>query len=331
MPGEMYHAGYMALDLWTLLDSPWRDRVRRMRRTDPVYKPAMLLVVLDMLDDGTATADFVPVQDALSKFDALLVRAGIARSPRRGVMPAFHLSTSSSTREPFWALLHDGRIAHPDEIRPTTDRFRVLEDLAPDLATAAGRLAARISIYELLEDDGRPECHAILKAHDIDKAEVDGLAARFANIDGHPFSLDDPEARRDRAISSRVVRDRALRLAVLPAYGYSCALCSTRLRWNNLYEAEAAHIKPRSCRGADDVRNALSLCHTHHWAFDNGLWSATDDLKVIVARPNAGRGDDLEAVRRFEGAALHLPEHPAARPHALALEWHRDVRFGRAA
>jgi hypothetical protein len=295
----------------------------------------MLLVVLDMIDDGTATADFISVQQALDRFDALLIHAGVARSPGRGVMPAFHLSTASSTREPFWDLLRQGQraegVASPEHIIQGADAFRVHDDLASDLGSEDGRLLARLAVYELLEHDVRPECRAILKAHDIDKPEVDALAARLVDVDGRPFVLDDRDARRETSIRSRFVRDRALRLAVLPAYGYSCALCATRLRWNNLNEAEAAHIKPRSARGADDVRNALALCHTHHWAFDNGLWSATDDLKVMVREADKERGDDLDTVREFEGSTLRPPEQPSKRPHPLALAWHRRMKFGMAA
>lgn len=317
--------------------SPWRDQVRRMQRTDPVYKPALLLVVIDMIEEGLATPDWVPLQQAMQRFDELLVRAKLIgdRGPGRGMMPAFHLSTSSDTREPFWDLVREGtqvgKLDRPSQTSKHADGLRVLPDLAFDLADGEGREAVRHAIYRMLEDDPRSDCGLILAAHDVDKPDVDDRTRTLVDAEGKPFVLDDADARRTDARHERVVRDRALRLAVLPTYGYSCALCSTRLRWNSLFEAEAAHIKPRSRRGSDDVRNALALCQTHHWAFDLGLWSATDELVVLVRKADAKRGDDLDAIRPFEGKPLRPPDRETARPHPLALEWHRDVRFRRAA
>lgn len=92
-----------------------------------------------------------------------------------------------------------------------------------------------------------------------------------------------------------------------------------------------AHIKPRSLRGVDDPRNTLALCQTHHWAFDLGLWSAGDDLRVKVATPNLPRGDDLGALRTFDGRRLAEPRRETARPHPEALQWHLQFRFNRAA
>ena len=53
---------------------------------------------------------------------------------------------------------------------------------------------------------------------------------------------------------------------------------------------------------------------------------------MLVQKGQKARGDELEALRRFHDGELGMkPERPSARPHPLALEWHRDVRFGKAA
>ena len=323
-------------------DSPWRDRVRRMQRSEPIYKPAMLLAVVDLIEDETASSNFVPLGLALNKFDELLASAGLlnGRPKGRGEMPAFYLSKSSNTREPFWDLVKAGKpvgkFNGPSGIRSRADGFRLLPELAFDFAAVEKRQEAcktiRRFIYSLLEDDARPDCQALLETHDEDKREIDDLVRRLLEAEeSTDFVLDDPAARRIQIERSQIVRDRAFRLAVLPVYGHSCALCGTRLRWNNLYEAEAAHIKPRSLSGVDDVRNGLSLCQTHHWAFDLGLWSATDDLVVMVRRKVADTEDDLEALQPFHGEPLKMPASPTAKPSPIALEWHRDIRFGKAA
>ncbi len=199
------------------------------------------------------------------------------------------------------------------------------------LALPEGKDLVRASIYELLEDDGRPDCDALLRCHDRDKPLVEQGVESLIRLEASDFCLDDPNARRVRTLRAQTIRDRALRRAVLPAYEYACALCSTRIIWNNRFEAEAAHIKPRSLKGVDDPRNAISLCQTHHWAFELGLWSADDRLHVLVGAPVEPRGDDLASLRGFAGAALRAPARASARPHPDALRWHRENRFDRAA
>ena len=69
----------------------------------------------------------------------------------------------------------------------------------------------------------------------------------------------------------------------------------------------------------DDVRNGLSLCQTHHWAFDLGLRSATNDLDVMVQKGQKARGDEFGALRRFKDQKLVEPVRPTAIPHRRAL------------
>jgi hypothetical protein len=88
----------------------------------------------------------------------------------------------------------------------------------------------------------------------------------------------------------RAERDRALRPAVLALWGTSCAacgvsLCTAKPEW----ECEVAHIRGVGSQGADDVENALPLCRTHHWAFDNHLWAVHPRRLEIVVSPSHRR------------------------------------------
>lgn len=323
-----------------LVERQWFVRVRRMRRSDPIYKPALLLVVLDLLREGLALTGAIPLALALQRFDALLARAGLLeqRGTGRAFMPAYHLSPSSKTEEPFWSLRSSGRplgaCKEPGSnavLLRLADAVCLENTLVLELEASEGIEVAYAAIHQLLEDDGRPDCAALLDAHDADKSLVVERTTALVRCEQYPFRLDDPEARTTLTVREHVVRDRSLRRAVLPAYNFSCALCSSRIVWNNLSEVEVAHIKPRSLRGVDDPRNTLALCQTHHWAFDLGLWSAGDDLRVKVATPNLQRGDDLGALRKFEGQRLLEPKRETARPHPDALRWHSKFRFNLAA
>jgi len=118
-------------------------------------------------------------------------------------------------------------------------------------------------------------------------------------------------------------RDEAFRQIILREYDFTCAVCEMRFRLDNLVEATAAHIVPKHKNGTDDPRNGLSLCHTHHWAFDVGLFSLSDTYEILPS-PILALADS----RNFQLADLGdkpilLPQNDVMRPHPEALAWHR--------
>jgi predicted restriction endonuclease len=119
-------------------------------------------------------------------------------------------------------------------------------------------------------------------------------------------------------------RDAAFRDVVLDEYEFSCAVCELKFKLNNLVEATAAHIVSKRKNGTDDPRNGLSLCRTHHWAFDVGIFSLSDAYEILpsgVIQKDEARNFRLEELR---GKNILLPQNKVARPHPDALEWHRS-------
>jgi putative restriction endonuclease len=98
------------------------------------------------------------------------------------------------------------------------------------------------------------------------------------------------------------------------AYNYTCAL--TRYRLTTITGGsivDAAHIHQLSDSRNNDPRNGLALCKNAHWLFDNGLWTLTDDYRVIVAegRFAEDRPEEKQLQREFHGQKIHLPDNPA--------------------
>ncbi|MBN1566384.1 MAG: HNH endonuclease [Acidobacteria bacterium] len=73
-----------------------------------------------------------------------------------------------------------------------------------------------------------------------------------------------------------------------------------------------------------DIRNALSLCKRHHWAFDAGLFKVSDVNEVLVS-PAVRRAErqkfDLE---EYDGEGIAVPTSPICRPDIGVLSWHRQ-------
>jgi len=138
--------------------------------------------------------------------------------------------------------------------------------------------------------------------------------------------------RREMYTANRLARDPAFRNLILRQYEDACAVCRGMFRLRRpaagpLVEAEAAHIRAVEEEGTDDLRNGVSLCRRHHWAFDQGLFTINEDHRVIVSGA-VGRADkrnfDLED---YHGKPTLPPVNEACRPHEDVLRWHIENRF----
>lgn len=124
--------------------------------------------------------------------------------------------------------------------------------------------------------------------------------------------------------TSRKTRSALFRRRVTKYYDQTCAVCgSTRRTPEGNPEVEAAHIYPRRENGRDHYRNGLALCRLHHWAFDSGWLSMTDEFEILV-RQDEEREEHGEFVE-LEGQELHLPSNEEHRPHPKYLKKHRQM------
>jgi putative restriction endonuclease len=140
-----------------------------------------------------------------------------------------------------------------------------------------------------------------------------------------------PFAKEDKAIYkvSAQKRSKAFKDIVLEQYGFSCAVTNMKYHLNNIVEAQAAHIIPRSLQGSDDPRNGISLSHTAHWAFDKGMFAISDQYEIMV-HPKAKNADvNKFPILDLHGEPINCPDDENFRPHQEALEWHRKEVFDR--
>ncbi len=139
---------------------------------------------------------------------------------------------------------------------------------------------------------------------------------------------DDPPLEEDtdetEETGSRKTRSALFRRRVKRYYDETCAICgSNRKTPEGNSEIEAAHIYPRRENGRDHYRNGLALCRLHHWAFDSGWISATDDFEILV-RQEDGR-DESEEFASLEGNQLILPSSEDHWPLPKYLQKHREM------
>jgi len=140
-----------------------------------------------------------------------------------------------------------------------------------------------------------------------------------------------PFAAEDKAIYkvSSQKRSKAFKDVVLEQYDFSCAVTNIKYYSNNLVEAQAAHIIPRSLQGSDDPRNGIALSHTAHWAFDKGMFAISDQYEIIVHSKAKNADVNKFPILDLHGEPIKCPDDDNFRPHQEALEWHRKEVFKR--
>jgi putative restriction endonuclease len=161
-----------------------------------------------------------------------------------------------------------------------------------------------------------------------ERAVEDALDEQIAHEE-EPLDLFDNVAAFVESRTKRIARSRAFQQHVSTLYRFRCAVCGNALHSpiGDLSEIEAAHIVPRSLKGADDARNGLALCRSHHWAFDRGLFginpAGTIEIppKVMALAQNA-------LLAPFAEQPLRPPTKKALRPAPNALAWHFDNIVG---
>lgn len=284
-------------------------RLRIDRKGNPApHKPLLLLTVIEMVEKGVLKEPLLPYSGELSfRFLALWPIVAARRTqPPEIWMPFFHLKSSG-----IWMPLDDSG-------NPTDERRRVaFAKINPDFFTC------------LLDPDVRQRLRVLLiDQYFSDPSERTALA-EFAEV-----RLEGAKALKDEVLryenAHRIVREARFRLAVVPAYDYTCALTGYKLVTADAGSiVDAAHIHQFSQSRNNDLRNGIALSKNAHWAFDEGLWSLTDDYRVILAASRFRETGPLPfLLTSFLGKRIHLPKNRDIWPDHRHLDWHRRNKLG---
>jgi putative restriction endonuclease len=272
------------------------------------HKPLMLLVVLELAEQGLLPNEVLPLTPELAyRFSQYWTPVAARRKQAPDIRyPFFHLKSDG-----FWTPLGD-------DGKPTIDRRQA-------------RFASMPSDFVAFANDPafRDRARRILIAKYFLPPE---RAALYA-LTGLPIPNEDQVAQdakyQSPADAQQQGRDARFRLRVMAAYGYTCALSLYRLTTiTGKSIVDAAHIHQFADSRNNDPRNGLALCKNAHWLFDNGLWTLTDDYKVIVAEGEfAEAGPEQKLLREYHGKKILLPKDLALRPNPIHIAWHRKKRF----
>lgn len=260
------------------------------------HKPLLILYALGQYQNFNKVD--LPYREVREKLKSLLMEFG---PPRKSYHP----------EEPFVRLPGDGiwRLNIHVNLRKFSDKQLVESN-------AVGGFTA--DVIQLLEHDPsliRTVAEMLLEEHFPDSVHEDILV----NV-GLEFGY-----------RTKRSRDPQFRNKILRAYEYSCAICGFNVRLgHHLVAVEAAHIQWHQAGGPDQEENGIALCSLHHKLFDRGVFTISEERRILVSEDAHGTRGFEEWLMRYHGQIIRPPIRPEYEPIKRYLDWHiREVFRGR--
>jgi putative restriction endonuclease len=287
----------------------WLHKIETLRidraRGDPApHKPLLLLVILDMADNGDVRNPEIALSaDLAFRFSVFWsVVAQRRKQPPEVRLPFHHIGSSG-----MWVpLMANGELSPnrmlTTKIRLNTSFFNCLID--PQFREQARRVLIRTESYF------RPEERITLYG----MLNITAKAAEFQ---------EEPREYKSRVQIGRNARFR-IEVVVL-GYRHTCGLTGYLMITIGMESiVDAAHIHEFKDSRNNDPQNGIALTKNAHWQFDRGLWSLDDNYRVIVNKEKfKEEGLPGQRLVDLEGRRFFLPIDPKYWPRHDYISWHR--------
>lgn len=285
------------------------------------HKPVLLLAVLDEIERGSVvnncivlTPDLVAAfraywrvlvpegtwQDKIANPFRFLVQDGFWELVKHGVP----VSTQTLGNQPTIRQL----TTEIDGARLATDLWQLLQDRTSLIALRAFLLR---QYFKVGMADVQPQIPDMPIDYEVEKLKAEAQS-RF-RIKTVSEAKDETGYYVRHALFPRVVKE---------IYRNACAVCALSVHTESSALIDAAHIMPFDKFHNDDPRNGIALCKNHHWGFDRGWYSISDEYRVLVSSKLL---DSLTYITA--GVPLQLPDNILYAPDLSALAWHRESKY----
>lgn len=279
------------------------------------HKPFLLLVVIELIKRNEIDGNRIPFSDSL----ITLFKKYISLTP--GWNPTIYNPFFRLQNNGFWHLYPIALRDSPPSSNDQLQRAGAYAQLDDDLYTIL-----RVSEYQeifrqIIINRYFPELREKIGDLTIEQ-EAEEYSEQLIQDTQHPFSM-------HRDVESiqveTSIRSAGFRRAIMQVYVYTCAVCELNIRASSGESVtDAAHIIPFSVSYNDDIRNGISLCKSHHWAFDTGLISVNEAYEVIVSPSMTEQGPTASMLTQLRNKRIWLPSGEEYRPAQAALTWHRE-------
>jgi putative restriction endonuclease len=283
-------------------------RVDRARGDPAPHKPLLLLVVLELAEQHLLPESLLPLSPELA-FRFLTFWNIVAH--RRNQRPDIRLPFHHLQSDGFWAACREDGETSLDR------RLTQYAVLNPEFVAFANDpvtrdQARRILIAKYFQPEERLALYTLV-----------GLPIPSEDEIAHDAAYKLPDGGRQHG------REARFRITVVAAYDYTCALTGYRLitiAGGSI--VDAAHIHQFADSQNNDPSNGLALCKNAHWLFDQGLWTISDDYRVIIAIGQfAEQSLGYKGLCDYHDQKIHLPADSKFWLKSAYLSWHRKNVF----
>ncbi|UOQ73550.1 HNH endonuclease [Hymenobacter cellulosilyticus] len=275
------------------------------------YKPALLLAVLEGIEDGSIQDNQIVITpELLAAFQSNCRDLSTSERFRANnfALPFYHL-----TGDGFWHLrTHFGQPL----LLTTSGSPRSLGHLRQVVAYAA----FDAELWLLLQDTATRHTFrdALLsryfpqtRYHYRPSAGPEALRELSQQMLQEPAALYQTHLNLTDEVDT-FMRSGTFKRVVLEAYNYTCAISGLQLISTGTSAVapllDACHIVPWSISHDDTIGNGLALTPTLHRAFDRHLLRIDQDYRVRVAGSFRELRGQEHGLLQFEGQQLRLPE-----------------------
>ena len=290
------------------------------------HKPFTLLSVLDLIDEGVITDNFIEVSyELLDNFNQYWSRIMPLGTSGNIAYPYSKLKTSG-----FWHLVpnqgyeeeakHD--IHSVTALREICAGAKLDDELFDLLIEVESReLLRMVIINEYFAEEIRPAI--------IEQGSVNLHAYRYSE---KLLRSEHPEIPSSDQEVLKKVRDQGFRKAIVSIYEHRCSICGIRILTPDGHTVvEAAHIVPWSETQDDNPDNGIAMCRLCHWSFDEGLLGINEDYRVLVSSFLSNASNNAGHIITFRDREILKPTMHKFIPNLTKLDWHRKKIFKRIA
>ncbi len=288
---------------------------------DAPHQPVLLLTVIEMIEQEQIEINEIAPSPHLVEIFLKYWNCIPDRKPNP-TLPFFHLKNRS-----FWH--HHPNLGYEKALEVVTqiNNFSQLRkiishaSLDQELFILLKKPVARELLRKALIDKYLPDQLDELQKIISEEQQISGFSKELLDYAQQDFAIE-----LEKPIESKKkIREPGFRRTIMRIYDYTCAVCELQiLTLNGESVTEAAHIIPFSKSNSDDVRNGISLCKLHHWAFDRYLFSVDTSYKVVVSNLMTEQGPTEWKLATLNGKDILLPKEKKLYPAQDALAWHRE-------
>lgn len=285
------------------------------------HKPVLLISFIELFEKGEITENKIYISPELvalfKETFALLVRTTHTSDFS---LPFYHLSA-----EGFWTVKTKLGASLNLHIRSINTLNEIVDFgyFATDLYTLLINTESRNILKTALLDHYFPDTKEVY----LKKSKggyIQDLKSYLLNESPAGYT----QVVNDTDEEEQFIRGGMFKKLVPQVYNHTCCITGMRLVSNHGFSMiDACHIIPFSLSKDDRINNGLALCPNLHRAFDRGLISINERLKVIVSESIAEDLSNNYALMHLKGRSLALPFGEKHYPNDSNLAWHRQHIF----